>query len=139
MSDELTPEEKEALKNLPRERMPGAGLEEVRHVPRQVADRRRVDLLDGHEPRVLDAAPDRSGQVERGELERAHFVAASVGAGFAVLGIACIVNAFQREREIERALREGRFALMNPRSNLVLTVAGVILCGFTLLLIVANP
>ena len=63
----------------------------------------------------------------------------TVGAGFAVLGIACIVNAFQREREIERALREGTFVSMNARSNLVLTVAGVVLGGFTFVLIVANP
>ncbi len=30
-----------------------------------------------------------------------------VGAGFAVLGVACIVNAYQREREIDRALTRG--------------------------------
>ena len=37
-----------------------------------------------------------------------------LGAGFAVLGVACIVNAYQREREIDRALQEGRFASMDP-------------------------
>jgi putative membrane protein len=62
-----------------------------------------------------------------------------VGAGFAVLGVACIVNAFQREREIDRALREGRFANMDPRGTVVLTVFGVVLGVLTLGLIVANP
>jgi inner membrane protein YidH len=62
-----------------------------------------------------------------------------VGSGFAVLGVACILNAFQREREINRALEEGRFAKMDPRSTLVLTAFGCILGVFTLVLIVANP
>src|SRR5450432_2496306 len=35
-----------------------------------------------------------------------------VGAGFAVLGVSCIAIAFQREREIERALERGQFATM---------------------------
>src|SRR5438067_3044903 len=44
-----------------------------------------------------------------------------VGAGFALLGVACIVNAYQREREIDRALEQGRFAVMDPRSTMFLT------------------
>jgi putative membrane protein len=62
-----------------------------------------------------------------------------VGAGFAVLGVACIVNAYQREREIDRALREGRFANMDPRSTKILTAFGVVLGILTLGLIVVNP
>jgi putative membrane protein len=62
-----------------------------------------------------------------------------VGAGFAVLGIACIVNAYQREREIERALTEGRFANLDSRATLVLTTLGVVLGVLTLGLIVFNP
>ena len=62
-----------------------------------------------------------------------------VGAGFAVLGVACIMNAYQREREINRALREGRFAYMDPRSTVFLTALGVILGVLTLGLIVVNP
>jgi len=62
-----------------------------------------------------------------------------VGAGFAVLGVACIVNAYQREREIDRALREGRFATMDPRSTRILTAFGVVLGVLTLGLIVVNP
>ena len=62
-----------------------------------------------------------------------------VGAGFAVLGVACILNAYQREREIDRALEEGRFARMDPRSTQLLTAFGVILGVLTLGLIVVNP
>jgi putative membrane protein len=62
-----------------------------------------------------------------------------VGAGFAVLGVACIINAYQREREIDRALREGRFAYMDPRSTMLLTALGVVLGLLTLGLIVVNP
>jgi putative membrane protein len=62
-----------------------------------------------------------------------------VGAGFAILGVACILNAYQREREIERALLEGRFANLHPRSIVVLTTLGVVLGVLTLLLIVVNP
>ena len=62
-----------------------------------------------------------------------------VGAGFAVLGVACILNAYQREREIDRALEEGRFARMDPRSTQLLTAFGVILGVLTLGLLVVNP
>jgi putative membrane protein len=62
-----------------------------------------------------------------------------VGAGFAILGVACILNAFQREREIDAALREGRFATMDPRSTVILTAFGVVLGILTLGLIVVNP
>ena len=61
------------------------------------------------------------------------------GTGFAVLGILCIYTGYQREREIDRALEEGRFAALDPRINLVLTTVGVILGIFTLGLIVVNP
>jgi putative membrane protein len=62
-----------------------------------------------------------------------------VGAGFAILGVACILNAYQREREIDRALQEGRFAVMDQRSTRLLTAFGVVLGVLTLGLIVVNP
>jgi len=62
-----------------------------------------------------------------------------VAAGFAVLGVACIVHGYKREREIGRALQEGRFADMDPRSTMFLTALGVILGLLTLGLIVVNP
>jgi putative membrane protein len=62
-----------------------------------------------------------------------------VGAGFAVLGVSCILIAFQREREIERALEQGQFATMSSRMTMILTTFGVILGLLTLGLIVSNP
>jgi putative membrane protein len=61
------------------------------------------------------------------------------GAGFAVLGVLCIYTGFQREREIDRALEEGRFATLDPRMNFILTTVGVVLGLFTLGLIVVHP
>ena len=62
-----------------------------------------------------------------------------LGGGFAVLGVACIGIAYQREREIERALEHGRFATMDSRTTMVLTAFGVVLGLLTLALIVTNP
>jgi putative membrane protein len=62
-----------------------------------------------------------------------------VGAGFALLGVACIGIALQREREIERALAQGQFATMSSRTTMLLTVFGVVLGLLTLGLIVSNP
>lgn len=61
------------------------------------------------------------------------------GAGFAMLGVLCIATGYRREREIDRALAEGRFATLDPRVNLILTAVGVVLGLFTLVLIVVNP
>ena len=61
------------------------------------------------------------------------------GAGFALLGVLCIGTGYQREREIDKALAEGRFATLDPRINLVLTLVGVVLGVFTLGLIVVHP
>ena len=62
-----------------------------------------------------------------------------VGGGFALLGVTCIGIAYQREREIERALTEGRFATMSSRTTMLLTAFGVVLGLLTLGLIVSNP
>ena len=58
------------------------------------------------------------------------------GAGFAVLGILCITYGFRREQAIDRALREGDFAPIDTRYNLILTAFGATLGAFTLILIV---
>ena len=60
------------------------------------------------------------------------------GAALAVLGVLCIWTGYQREREIDRALEEGRFARLDPRINLILTTVGVVLGVVTLALIVVN-
>jgi len=53
--------------------------------------------------------------------------------------VLCIYTGFQREREIDRALEEGRFATLDPRMNFILTTVGVVLGLFTLGLIVVHP
>jgi putative membrane protein len=50
-----------------------------------------------------------------------------VGAGFSLLGVAFIAFGWLRERELERALDEGRYAGLDTRVSLVLTLAGVLL------------
>jgi putative membrane protein len=61
------------------------------------------------------------------------------GGGFAVIGVLCIGNGYLREREIDRALEEGRFARLDPRTSVVLTTLGVLLGILTLALIVVHP
>jgi hypothetical protein len=53
--------------------------------------------------------------------------------------VTCIGIAYQREREIEQALEEGRFATMSSRTTMLLTAFGVVLGLLTLGLIVSNP
>jgi putative membrane protein len=57
-----------------------------------------------------------------------------LGAGFALLGIACIVYALRRERQVEAALMRGDFAPPEHTWTLLMTVAGVVLGAFTLVL-----
>jgi putative membrane protein len=50
-----------------------------------------------------------------------------LGAGFSLLGLAFIAFGWLRERELERALDEGRYAGVDSRVTMVLTLAGVLL------------
>jgi len=65
----------------------------------------------------MDSAPTASSREERVRLRRTALI----------------------EFEIDRALQEGRFAYMDPRSTMLLTTLGVILGVATLGLIVVNP
>ena len=57
-----------------------------------------------------------------------------IGAGFALIGIACIAYALVRERQVESALMRGDFAPPDRLWTLAMTVAGVLLGLFTLVL-----
>ena len=57
-----------------------------------------------------------------------------VGAGFALLGIGCIVYALRRERQVETALTRGEFVPPDRIWTMVMTVGGVVLGAFTLVL-----
>ncbi len=61
-----------------------------------------------------------------------------LGAGFALLGIACIAYAYQRQQNIEAALDRGEFAPHDQRSSLLLTCGGVALGILTFVLIVVR-
>jgi putative membrane protein len=51
----------------------------------------------------------------------------AVGAGFAVLGMACLGYGLRRQRAVERALDSGGFESPSPRMAFALTVAGIAL------------
>jgi putative membrane protein len=60
-----------------------------------------------------------------------------VGAGFALLGIACIAYGLRRERQVERALMQGEFVPADPSMAFGLTGAGVLL-GLAVLVLTAS-
>ena len=61
-----------------------------------------------------------------------------IGAGFAVIGIACIAYALRRQRKVEAALMHGDFVPPDRMWTVVMTVAGVVLGLFTLVLMAFN-
>jgi len=58
-----------------------------------------------------------------------------IGAGFALIGIACIAYALIRERQVEEALMRGDFVPPDRIWTGVMTVGGVVLGLLTLLLL----
>lgn len=58
-----------------------------------------------------------------------------VGAGYALLGVAFVVLAQRRQRDIERAIAHGDFASLDERLALALTVGGVALGAATIVLV----
>ena len=61
-----------------------------------------------------------------------------IGAGFALIGIVCIAYALRRERKVEAALMHGDFVPPDRLWTLIMTVAGVLLGVFTLVLMAFN-
>lgn len=64
---------------------------------------------------------------------------AAVGAGYAALGLLLLAYGFLRERAVERALDEGRFAAVDARLVAGLSVLGTALGVLTLALVIAAP
>jgi putative membrane protein len=62
----------------------------------------------------------------------------AVGAGFALLGMACIAYAFRRQAAVEEAIRSGKFAPPDARITLALTIVGLLLGLATVLLIASG-
>jgi putative membrane protein len=61
-----------------------------------------------------------------------------VGVGFAALGLAFMGFGYLRQRAIERALDEGRFARLEPKISFVLTALGVGLGVITLVAVLVE-
>jgi putative membrane protein len=61
----------------------------------------------------------------------------TLGVGYGLLGIAFIVLAYLRTREVEQALERGAFAPLRSTTLLVLTGAGVVLAAVTVVVVVA--
>jgi putative membrane protein len=62
----------------------------------------------------------------------------SLGAGFGVLGVAFVAYAYVRQRQVEAALRAGRYAPLDDRVALGLTAAAAVLGIVTVVLVVAT-
>ena len=61
-----------------------------------------------------------------------------LGAGYGLLGVAFIGYGWLRQRELERALDEGRYAPLDARGTLVLTAAGVLLAAGTVAVVLLD-
>ncbi len=61
-----------------------------------------------------------------------------LGVGFALLGVACIGYGYRRERDIDDALSQGKFAPIARTSSLLLAVGGVSLGILTFVLILVR-
>ena len=60
-----------------------------------------------------------------------------VGVGYALLGVAFIGYAFLRQQQQERALDEGRFVPFGRTAAVVFTIAGLLLGGATVIVVLA--
>ena len=61
-----------------------------------------------------------------------------VGAGYAVLGVVCIVYAAWRRREVEEALARGDFVRSDDRVIALMTIGGALLGLFVLAIVLAE-
>jgi putative membrane protein len=79
-----------------------------------------------------------AGKVVPSLTHTARWPYAIAGAGFAILGVMCITYGYRRERQIDQALQEGRFAPIERRANMILTGLGALLGLLVLVLIVVE-
>ncbi len=61
---------------------------------------------------------------------------ATIGGGFAAIGVVCIVYGSRRVREVDEAVRAGGFVPLDRRLVIALSVAGVLLGALTVLVVV---
>jgi putative membrane protein len=61
-----------------------------------------------------------------------------MGAGFAAIGLVCIVYGHIRRIRVDRAVREGDFAELDDVVTLIITIVGTILAAGLVVLIIAE-
>ena len=79
-----------------------------------------------------------AGKIAPGVVSGATWPYEALGTGFGVLGIAFVAYAYVRQREVEAALREGRYAPLDDRVALGLTAAAAALGIATVVLVLAT-
>ena len=63
----------------------------------------------------------------------------AIGVAFAVVGVAFIVQGYQRQRAVEEALERGQWAPFETREALVFAAVGAVLGLATIVLVVSHP
>ena len=79
-----------------------------------------------------------AGKIAPGVVSGSSWPYETLGAGFGLLGVGFVAYAYVRQRQVEAALREGRYAPLDDRIALGLTVAGVVLGIATVVLVIAT-
>jgi putative membrane protein len=62
-----------------------------------------------------------------------------VGVAYALVGMGLMAYAYVRQRSVERALRRGEYAPLEPHAVLVFAAVGVLLGAATVVLVVVHP
>ena len=76
-----------------------------------------------------------AGKIVPAVAHKTEWPYAALGAGFALLGIACVVYGFLRERVVSQAIGEGRFVKVDRWFSTVLAGAAVLLGVATAILV----
>jgi putative membrane protein len=63
----------------------------------------------------------------------------AIGVGFAVAGVAFIVQGYQRQKRLEQALQRGDYVPLETRAALLFAGLGVVLGVATIVLVVIHP
>jgi putative membrane protein len=79
-----------------------------------------------------------AGKIAPGVVKGSSWPYEALGTGFGLLGIAFVAYAYVRQRQVEVALREGRYAPLDDRVALGLTAAAAVLGIATVVLVIAT-
>jgi putative membrane protein len=79
-----------------------------------------------------------AGKIAPGVTKGASWPYEALGAGFGVLGVGFVAYAYVRQRQVEEALRAGRYAPLDDGIALALTAVAAALGIATIVLVVAT-